>query len=140
MRRVFAAVLLVVGLPLSMGGQELRLPNKADSVKFAVIGDSGQPGKGQDAIARQMANWRADSVQHFQEAADLADRHYRLGAVPISTYVELQEKYLEAIQGLLDTRREALEAGQTLELLTGLTPPLAQTAPTAQKPAREEKK
>ena len=25
-----------------MGGQELRLPNKADSVKFAVIGDSGQ--------------------------------------------------------------------------------------------------
>src|SRR5688572_28147744 len=58
MRRLFVAVLLVVGLPLSMGGQELRLPNKTDSVKFAVIGDSGQPGKGQDAIARQMVNWR----------------------------------------------------------------------------------
>ena len=58
MRRLFVAVLLVVGLPLSMGGQDLRLPNKADSVKFAIIGDSGQPGKGQDAIARQLVNWR----------------------------------------------------------------------------------
>src|SRR5687767_11506504 len=58
MRRLFVAVLLIAGLPLSMAGQDLRLPNKADSVKFAVIGDSGQPGKGQDAIARQMASWR----------------------------------------------------------------------------------
>jgi cobalt-zinc-cadmium efflux system outer membrane protein len=74
---------------------------------------------------RQMNNWRADSVQHFREAAEVADRHYRLGAVPISTYVELQDKYFEAVQGLLDTKREAFEAGQNLELLTGLTPPLA---------------
>jgi hypothetical protein len=58
MRRFLVAALLVVGLPLSLAGQDLRLPNKADSVKFAVIGDSGQPGKGQDAIARQMVNWR----------------------------------------------------------------------------------
>jgi 3',5'-cyclic AMP phosphodiesterase CpdA len=58
MRRFFVAVLLVAGLPLSMAAQELRLPNKEGSVKFAVIGDSGQPGKGQDAIAKQLASWR----------------------------------------------------------------------------------
>jgi predicted phosphodiesterase len=40
--------------------QNLRLPNKAGSLKFAVIGDSGQPGGGQTAIAAQMAKWRAN--------------------------------------------------------------------------------
>lgn len=38
--------------------KSLRLPNKPDSLKFAVIGDSGQPGNGQTAIAAQMAQWR----------------------------------------------------------------------------------
>lgn len=74
---------------------------------------------------REMEKWRPDSVEHFREAADLADRHYRLGAVPISTYVELQKQYLEAVESLLDTKKEALEAAQNLELLTGLTPSLA---------------
>jgi cobalt-zinc-cadmium efflux system outer membrane protein len=83
---------------------------------------------------REMAKWRPDSVQHFKEAAELADRHYRLGAVPISTYVELQKQYLEAVEGLLDTKKEALEAAQQLELLTGLPLPLAPTD------AKEEKK
>jgi predicted phosphodiesterase len=38
--------------------QNVRLPNKPGSLKFAVIGDSGQPGGGQTAIAEQMAKWR----------------------------------------------------------------------------------
>ncbi len=87
---------------------------------------------------REMSRWRPDSVQHFREAAEVADRHYRLGAVPIATYVELQNKYLEAVESLLDTKQEALEAGQNLELLTGLTPSLARA--TEQKPAQEEQK
>jgi cobalt-zinc-cadmium efflux system outer membrane protein len=82
---------------------------------------------------REMAKWRPDSVQHFQAAAELADRHYRLGAVPISTYVELQKQYLEAVEGLLDTRKEALEAAAQLELLTGLALPLSQPPPTGEK-------
>jgi cobalt-zinc-cadmium efflux system outer membrane protein len=68
----------------------------------------------------EMAKWRPDSVQQFKEAASLADRHYRLGAVPIATYVELQKQYLEAVEALLDTKREALEAGQQIRLLTGI--------------------
>ena len=68
----------------------------------------------------EMAKWRPDSVQQFKEAAALADRHYRLGAVPIATYVELQKQYLEAVEALLDTRREALEVGQQIRLLTGM--------------------
>jgi cobalt-zinc-cadmium efflux system outer membrane protein len=76
---------------------------------------------------RQMENWKPDSMKEFKDAAELADRHYRLGAVPISTYVELQKQYLEAVESLLDTKKDALEAAQNLELLTGLTPSLANT-------------
>jgi cobalt-zinc-cadmium efflux system outer membrane protein len=78
---------------------------------------------------REMAKWRPDSVQHFREAAEVADRHYRLGAVPIATYVELQKQYLDAVEGLLDTKKEALEAAAQIELLTGLPLPLSQTTP-----------
>lgn len=81
-----------------------------------------------EAKLRDMTKWRPDSVQHFKEAAELADRHYRLGAVPIATFVELQKQYLEAVEGLLDTKKEALEAAAQIELLTGLTPPLTSTA------------
>jgi len=75
----------------------------------------------------EMAKWRTESVGEFRRAAQLADRHYRLGAVPIATYVELQKQYLEAVEALLETRREALEAAQQLELLTGLNINAAQT-------------
>ena len=68
----------------------------------------------------EMVKWRPESVEEFRKAAELADRHYRLGAVPIATYVELQKQYLEAVEALLDTKREALEAGQELQRLTGL--------------------
>ena len=82
---------------------------------------------------REMAKWRPDSVRHFQEAAEVADRHYRLGAVPITIYVELQKQYLDAVEGLLDTKKEALEAAAQLELLTGLPLPLSRTTPTEEK-------
>ncbi len=68
----------------------------------------------------EMQRWRPDSVRQFKEAAALADRHYRLGAVPIATYVELQKQYLDAVDALLNTRRETLAAAQELERLTGV--------------------
>jgi hypothetical protein len=58
MRRAFILA-LVLTLPLTAVAQELRLPNKEGSLKFAVIGDSGEPGTGQTAIARQMNVWRS---------------------------------------------------------------------------------
>ena len=64
--------------------------------------------------------WAPGSAGKFREAAALADRHYRLGAVPLSTYVELQNSYLDAIESLLATEHEALEAGLRLRELTGL--------------------
>jgi hypothetical protein len=39
----------------------------------------------------------------------------------------LQKQYLEAVESLLGTKRDALEAAQNLELLTGLKLPLVST-------------
>lgn len=68
----------------------------------------------------EISKWRPDAIEQFRAAAALADRHYRLGAVPITTYVELQKQYLEAVTSLLETKKEALEAGEQLRALTGV--------------------
>jgi cobalt-zinc-cadmium efflux system outer membrane protein len=80
-----------------------------------------------EAKLADMAKWRPDSVTHFKSAAELADRHYRLGAVPAATYVELQKQYLEAVESLLDTKDEALDAAIQIELLTGIPSSLIST-------------
>jgi cobalt-zinc-cadmium efflux system outer membrane protein len=75
---------------------------------------------GYESQTAELARWRADSVDQFRSAADLADRHYRLGAVPAATYVELQKQYTDAVEALLETRREALESAQEIEQLSGV--------------------
>jgi cobalt-zinc-cadmium efflux system outer membrane protein len=72
-----------------------------------------------EAKLAEMAHWRSDAPEKLREAAELADRHYRLGAVPLATYVELQKQYLEAVGAMLDTKKDALQAAQELEILTG---------------------
>ncbi len=67
----------------------------------------------------EMARWRPDAATQFREAAELADRHFRLGAVPVTIYVEMQVKYLDALEALLATRNEALDHWQQLEILVG---------------------
>ncbi len=81
------------------------------------------------AKLEEMRAWAPDAGERFREAAALADRHYRLGAVPIGTYVELQDAYLEAIDSLYETRIEAIESGQRLEILTGLDLDAVEVAP-----------
>ena len=67
----------------------------------------------------EISRTRPDAAQDFRETADLADRHYRLGAVPLATYIEMQKQYLEALEALLQTKQGALEASEQLHLLTG---------------------
>jgi cobalt-zinc-cadmium efflux system outer membrane protein len=77
--------------------------------------------RGYDSRLEELAHWRSDVVSQFESAAELADRHHRLGAVPATTYVELQKQYLDAVEAHLDTRREALAALLELEQATGLS-------------------
>ena len=67
----------------------------------------------------EIETWKTGAIAKLREASELADRSYRLGAIPLTTYVEIQKQYLEAIGAFNDAQKDALEAAQTLEILTG---------------------
>jgi cobalt-zinc-cadmium efflux system outer membrane protein len=67
----------------------------------------------------EIETWKTGAIAKLREASELADRSYRLGAIPLATYVEIQKQYLEAIGSFNDAQKDALEAAQTLEILTG---------------------
>jgi cobalt-zinc-cadmium efflux system outer membrane protein len=70
-------------------------------------------------LAEEIGGWRPDSLGRFREAAELGDRHYRFGALPVSTYTELQKQYLDALDAILSTELEVLETRAEIEQLTG---------------------
>jgi outer membrane protein, heavy metal efflux system len=72
-----------------------------------------------EAKRAEIETWKTSTMAKLREASELADHNYRLGAVPLTTYVEIQKQYLEAISALNDAQKDALEAAQTLEILTG---------------------
>ena len=59
--------------------------------------------------------------KQFSDAAAEADRHYRLGAVPAATSVEMQRGYLDAMDSLIESRRNAWKHRMEIERLTGGT-------------------
>jgi cobalt-zinc-cadmium efflux system outer membrane protein len=67
----------------------------------------------------ELLRWGSDPDTRFAESAELADRHYRLGAVPIGTYVEAQKAFLDVLEMVTDTRAAAMAAWLELETLTG---------------------
>jgi cobalt-zinc-cadmium efflux system outer membrane protein len=68
----------------------------------------------------EIENLQGNAVAKFREAAETADRNYRTGAVPLTIYVETQKQYLEVINAVTDLQKDALQAAQELEILTGL--------------------
>ena len=68
---------------------------------------------------KEMARWNPKVADQLREAAALADRHYRLGAVSLATYLEVQSSYLEALEAIFSTQADALTARAEIELLTG---------------------
>jgi cobalt-zinc-cadmium efflux system outer membrane protein len=52
----------------------------------------------------------------------------------VATYIELQDKYLEAMEALLDTRKQALAAAGQIEVLGGLGEPLVRPTERKSKP------
>jgi len=62
-------------------------------------------------------NLQTSILLKMREAAEVADREYRAGAVPISTYTELQKQYLDTIDMFTAAQAAAIEARQQLEQL-----------------------
>ena len=60
-----------------------------------------------DLTAKQLEKTPLAMLTRLREGADLADRQFRLGAVPVQTYIEMQDQYLQATSNLLNAIREA---------------------------------
>ena len=73
-----------------------------------------------EAKREEIGKWQVDTIAKFREAAELADRNYRLGAVALPVYVETQKQYHEIVSALQEIKKDALQAAQELEILTGL--------------------
>jgi outer membrane protein, heavy metal efflux system len=58
-------------------------------------------------------------LDQLRDAAKLADDNYRLGALPISTYTEIQLQYVDATDAVLSARLDALQNISNLEYLSG---------------------
>lgn len=61
----------------------------------------------------------AEEVARFHEAAMLGERHYRLGAIPVSTYVSLLQAHLETVDVHVEARVDAVRAAAQLSILGG---------------------
>ena len=87
----------------------------------------------------EISKWPQDAAEKFRQAARTADEHYRLGAIPVATYTELQKQYLDVVDAILSTQEEALESRQQLQLLTGLDLGDLPAAPVRTKTSRTGK-
>jgi hypothetical protein len=65
MRRLLILALLLAGLPLATPAQQVQLPLKDGSTKFAVIGDTGTGDRHQVEVARQLVAWRPKFPYEF---------------------------------------------------------------------------
>jgi cobalt-zinc-cadmium efflux system outer membrane protein len=61
---------------------------------------------------------QSSTLPQMREAAGLADRNYRTGALPIATYIEVQKQYLDSLDAFFTAHSAAIEARQQLEQLT----------------------
>jgi cobalt-zinc-cadmium efflux system outer membrane protein len=68
----------------------------------------------------EVAQLQTSILPQLREAAETGDRNYRDGAVPLSTYTELQKQYLDSIDALNAAQAAAVEARQQLEQLTAM--------------------
>lgn len=67
----------------------------------------------------ELIKWPTDTLESFRKAAAEADEHYRLGALPLSTYTELQRQYIGSVTAVLASQLAAVDARLQLEQLTG---------------------
>src|ERR1700731_3213520 len=58
-------------------------------------------------------------LEQLRDSAKLAGDNYRLGALPLSTYTEIQVQYVDATDAVLSSRTDALQNLSNLEYLSG---------------------
>ena len=68
----------------------------------------------------EAAQLQASILPQLRESAETGDRNFRDGAIPLTTYTELQKQYLDSIDALTAAQAAAIDARQQLEQLTAM--------------------
>lgn len=96
MRRLALSIVIVAAGAAALAAQELRLPSREGSVKFAVLGDTGTGGSDQMRVAQRLDAYRARFP--FEFALMLGDNLY--GGERPSDYVKKFERpYKPLLEG-----------------------------------------
>lgn len=97
---------------------------KAEAELTALVREVGRKVADAEFVYRsrreEAENLQTSILPQMREAAEAADRNYRDGAVPLSTYTELQKQYLDSIDAFIAAQAAAIEARQQLEQLTAM--------------------
>jgi hypothetical protein len=96
MSRAIVALALLVASMVAPAAQQAALPNKSDSVKFAIIGDSGTGSSSQYNVAKQLIASRATFPYEF--VLMMGDNLYRG-----SGEKDYRKKFEEPYKPLLDS-------------------------------------
>ena len=99
--RFVIALALLVGAIGALAAQDVSLPNQPDSLKFAIIGDSGTGSSSQYKVAEKLIAARAKFPYEF--VLMMGDNLYS-GSGP----KDYQKKFEVPYKALLDARREVL--------------------------------
>jgi DNA repair exonuclease SbcCD nuclease subunit len=94
-RRSFLTLTLAIALIASAGAQQLTVPNKPDSLKFAAIGDSGSGDDGQYKIGKQLGDMR--SRFKFEFVVMMGDNIYGSDSPR-----DMKRKFEDPYKGILD--------------------------------------
>ena len=70
-------------------------------------------------LLTELSEDRPQLLEQLRDAAHLADDNYRLGALPISTYTEIQLQYIDTTDAVLSSRLDALQNLSNLEYVSG---------------------
>jgi cobalt-zinc-cadmium efflux system outer membrane protein len=70
----------------------------------------------------QMSQTKPELLQNLAQLADMADRQYRLGAINLTTFLEVQRQYLSTTQSVHQAILDANSLDFDLQLLTGTMP------------------
>lgn len=99
-----------------------RAAAELDIERLAEAGELTRLIRSYELDMEQLASIPLTLIDELKDAADLADRHYRLGAVPIQLFLDMQREYLAVQQrrndALLSAWRHALE----IQWMTGIAP------------------
>ncbi len=70
----------------------------------------------------QISQARPEFLQNLAQLSDMADRQYRLGAINLTTFLEVQRQYLGTMRSVHQALLDAHSLDLDLQLLTGTMP------------------